>query len=332
MHIHNLEKWQHSHDFSVNQEQAEKNTKIVMLLTAVTMVAEIVAGTIFGSMALLADGWHMATHVTAFGIAVFAYQYARSHATDPKYTFGTGKVSVLGGFASAVALAVVSLIMVLESGFRLFQPQGIQFNEAISVAIIGLVVNLVSAWLLQDHHDHHEHHHDHDHHEHHHDHDRHEHHHEHHDHNLRAAYLHVLADALTSVFAIVALFAGKFLGWVWMDAVMGLIGGGVIAKWSYNLVCDTGLILLDGSIDKHIKLDIVTAIEENADRRVTDLHIWHIGQNHLAVTISLVTDDPQTPEYYKSLLAHIPSLSHVIVEVNHCHDEANVAENLRCEV
>ncbi|OCQ94655.1 cation transporter [Oscillatoriales cyanobacterium USR001] len=320
MHIHNLERWQHSHDFSVNQEEAEKNTKIVMLLTAITMVAEIVAGTIFGSMALLADGWHMATHLAAFGITVFAYQYARSHAADPKYTFGTGKVSVLGGFASAVALAVVALIMALESAVRLFQPQGIRFNEAIGVAIIGLVVNLASAWLLQDHHTHH---HEHD------DRDR---HHEHDDHNLRAAYLHVLADALTSVLAIFALFAGKFLGLVWMDAVMGLVGAGVIGKWSYNLVRDTGLILLDGAIDKRIKLDIVNAIEENADNRVTDLHIWSISQNHLAATISLVTHHPQTPEYYKNLLSHIPSLSHVLVEVNHCQDEPDVAENLRCEV
>ena len=343
MHIHNLEQWQHSHDFSVNQDRAEKNTKIVMLLTAVTMVAEIVAGTLFGSMALLADGWHMATHVAAFGITVFAYQYARSHATDPKYTFGTGKVSVLGGFASAIALAVIALIMALESGARLFQPQAIQFNEAIGVAIIGLTVNLVSAWLLQDHHDHHhqDHHQDH-HHDHHHDH--HDHHHDHHDHphdrddhdrqdhNLRAAYLHVLADALTSVFAIVALFSGKLFGWVWMDAVMGLVGAGVIAKWSYGLIRDTGLILVDGAIDKRVKLDIVTAIEEDADNRVTDLHIWHIGQNHLAATISLVTHYPQTPEFYKNLLSHIPSLSHVLVEVNHCHDDPNLAEHLRCEV
>ncbi|CBN55231.1 MULTISPECIES: CDF family Co(II)/Ni(II) efflux transporter DmeF [Kamptonema] len=335
MHIHNLEQWQHSHDFSVNQDRAEKNTKIVMLLTAVTMVAEIVAGTIFGSMALLADGWHMATHVAAFGIAVFAYQYARSHATDPKYTFGTGKVSVLGGFASAIALAVIALIMALESGARLFQPQAIQFNEAIGVAIIGLTVNLASAWLLQDHHDHHDHHHDRHHQDHHqdHHHDRHDlDERDHRDHNLRAAYLHVLADALTSVFAIVALFSGKLLGWVWMDAVMGLVGAGVIAKWSYGLIRDTGLILVDGAIDKRVKLDIVTAIEEDADNRVTDLHIWHIGQNHLAATISLVTHHPQTPEFYKNLLSHIPSLSHVLVEVNHCHDDLNVAEHLHCEV
>lgn len=305
MHIHTLEQWQHSHDFLVDRDRAEKNTKIVMLFTAVTMVAEIVAGTIFGSMALLADGWHMATHVAAFGITVFAYQYARTHASDPKYTFGTGKVSVLGGFASAVGLAVIAFIMALESVARLFQPQTILFDEAIGIAIVGLAVNLASAWMLQDHH-HSHHNHDHDH---------------RHDHNLRAAYLHVLADALTSVFAIVALLAGKFLGWVWMDAAMGLVGAGAIAKWSYGLVRDTGLILLDGSIDKRIKLDIISAIEKDADNRIADLHIWYVSQNHLAATISLVTHYPQTPEYYKNLLSHIPSLAHVLVEVNHCHGE-----------
>lgn len=304
MHNDTLEQWEHSHNFSTSQDDAEKNTKIVMLLTAITMVVEIIAGTIYGSMALLADGWHMATHVAAFGIVVFAYQYARNHANNPKYTFGTGKVSVLGGFASAIVLAVIALIMVLESVTRFFQPQTIQFNEAIGVAVIGLLVNLISALLLQDHHEHH--------------HDEHEH---HHDHNLRAAYLHVVADALTSILAIIALFAGKFLGWVWMDAVMGLVGAVVIGKWSYGLIADTGLILLDGAIDKGVKLDIVAAIEENADNRINDLHVWYVAQNHVAATISLVTHYPQSPEYYKNLLKHIPSLSHVIVEVNRCENE-----------
>lgn len=308
MHIHTLEEWQHSHNFDVEPGNAEKNTQLVMLLTAVTMVAEILAGTLFGSMALLADGWHMATHVAAFGITVFAYQYARHHANNPQYTFGTGRVSVLGGFASAVALAVIALVMGLESLGRFFQPQIIHFDEAIGVSAIGLIVNLISAFLLQDHHHHHDHH-DLD------------HHHDHHDHNLRAAYLHVLADALTSVFAIVALLAGKFLGWVWMDAAMGLVGTMVIAKWSYGLVCDTGSILLDGAVTKQTKLAIVTAIEEDADNRVADLHIWYVSQHHLAATISLITHYPQTPEYYKNLLNSIPKLAHVLVEVNHCHGE-----------
>lgn len=314
MHFHTLEQWQHSHDFSVDRHQAEKNTKIVLLLTAVTMVAEIVAGTAFGSMALLADGWHMATHVAAFGIAVFAYRYARSHANNPKYTFGTGKVNVLGGFTSAVALAVIAFFMAIESSARLFQPQTIHFNEAIYVAIIGLAINLASAVLLRD-----GHHHSHD--------LSHDRSHSHHDSNLRAAYIHVLADALTSVLAIIALFSGKFLGWIWLDAIMGLVGALVIAKWSYGLIGETGLVLLDGSVDKRVKLAIVEAIERDADNRITDLHVWNLSQNHLAATIALVTHYPQQPEYYKNLLSHISSLSHVIVEVNHCQGEACVDSN-----
>ncbi|HIK31477.1 MAG TPA: CDF family Co(II)/Ni(II) efflux transporter DmeF [Oscillatoriales cyanobacterium M59_W2019_021] len=305
MHFHTLEEWQHAHNFQVGGDRAEKNTKLVMVLTAVTMVAEIVAGTIWGSMALLADGWHMATHVAAFGIAVFAYQYARNHANDPQYTFGTGKASILGGFASAVALAVVALMMGMESVGRFFDPQTIQFDEAIGISAIGLVVNLVSAVLLQENHPH----------------AAQDPHHHHHDRNLRAAYIHVLADALTSVLAIVALLSGKFLGWVWMDAAMGLVGTIVIAKWSYGLVGDTGSILLDGGIEKSTQLAIVTAIEDDADNRIVDLHIWHVSQHHLAATISLVTHDPQPPQYYKSLLASIPHLAHVLVEVNLCHGE-----------
>ncbi|MEY2978430.1 MAG: hypothetical protein RLZZ435_2569 [Cyanobacteriota bacterium] len=305
-----LEQWQHSHNFLVDQHQAEKKTQIVMFLTAVTMLAEIAAGLTFGSMALLADGWHMATHVAAFGITVFAYRYARNHALDPRYTFGTGKVSVLGGFASAVALAVVAFIMAFESLGRLFQPHGIQFNQAIGIAVLGLVVNLVSAWLLQgeaDHHHHHSHHHDS------HSPDAHR------DHNLQAAYVHVLADALTSVLAIVALFAGKFLGWIWLDAVMGLVGAGVITKWGYDLIQETGAILLDGGIDKQIKLDILNAIEADTDNRVVDLHVWHLSPHHLSATVSLVTPVPQAPEYYKQQLSQIPALTHVIVEVTACH-------------
>jgi cation diffusion facilitator family transporter len=306
MHIHNLEEWQHSHNFLVDRHQAERKTQMVIALTAITMIAEIVAGTIFGSMALLADGWHMATHIAAFGITLFAYQYARRYVNDPKYTFGTGKVSTLGGFASAVALAVVACVMVVESIGRLLQPEAIQFNEAIIVAVIGLVVNLVSALLLEDHHDH--------------DHDD----HHHHDNNLRAAYFHVLADALTSILAIFALFAGKFLGWIWMDAAMGMIGAIVIVKWSYNLLRETSALLLDGAIDKQTKLDIINRIEKDADNRVVDLHVWHLSEEHLAATISLVTHYPQEPEYYKTLLDPISSLSHVLVEVHPCEGKSCV--------
>ncbi|MGB5633118.1 MAG: cation diffusion facilitator family transporter [Waterburya sp.] len=273
-----------------------------MWLTAVTMVVEIVAGSFFGSMSLLADGWHMATHVAAFGIAVFAYRYARRHVNNSKYTFGTGKVTVLGGYTSAIALAVTALTIAVESVTRFFQPEVIQFNEAIAVAVLGLVVNLASAWLLQDHHHDHSHHH-------------------HKDSNLRAAYIHVITDALTSILAIIALFAGKYFGWIWLDAVMGLVGAGVISKWSYGLVKDTGTILLDGAIDKQTKLNIMTAIEADADNQIVDLHIWYIGENCLAATISLITHFPQSPEHYKSLLRGISSLTHVLVEVNQCQGE-----------
>ncbi|MGK7947022.1 MAG: CDF family Co(II)/Ni(II) efflux transporter DmeF [Microcystaceae cyanobacterium] len=311
MHKDILEDWQHYHHFLPNQEEAEKNTQIVMILTAVTMVGEIIAGVIFGSIALLADGWHMATHVAAFGITLFAYQYARKNISNPQYSFGTGKVSILGGFASAIALAVIAIVMALESGMRLLETRSIQFNEAIIVAIIGLSVNLISAWLLKDHH--HDHHHDHDHH--------------HSDHNLKAAYFHVLADALTSILAIVALCGGKFFGWIWLDAAMGIVGAGVIGKWSYNLIQETGILLLDGGVDKEIKLAIVSAIEEDSDNRVADLHLWHLSQDHIAVTISIVTHYPQPPEYYKTLLTHIPSIAHLLVEVNMCKGEPCLSTN-----
>ncbi len=308
MHKDTLEQWQHSHDFSVNRDRAEKNTTTVMWLTAVTMVLEIIAGSFFGSMALLADGWHMATHVAAFGIAVFAYRYARRHANNPRYTFGTGKVTILGGYTSAVVLGVTALIIAIESITRFFQPVLIQFNQAIAVAVLGLLVNLASAWLLQDHHHHDRVHHDH---------------HDHHDQdrNLKAAYIHVVTDALTSILAIIALIAGKYLGWIWLDAAMGLVGAGVIFKWADNLVRDTGAILLDGAINKQTRLDIISVIEADADNRVADLHLWYIGENRLAATISLITHFPRSPEHYKSLLQGIPSLTHVLVEVNQCQGE-----------
>jgi len=206
MHVHTLENWQHSHDFSVKNEKGEQRTQYVLILTAITMVVEIIAGSIYGSMALLADGWHMGTHVAAFMIALFAYRYARKHANNPAYAFGTGKVNVLGGFASAIALAVVALVMLIESLQRIVDPQTIHFNEAIFVASIGLFINVLSAFLLKDDHTH-SHHHDHE-------------HHHHHDHNLRAAYLHVLADAMTSLLAIVALLSGKYLGRNWLDPLL----------------------------------------------------------------------------------------------------------------
>jgi len=305
MHVHTLENWQHSHNFSVKNEKGERRTQYVLVLTAITMVAEIIAGSMFGSMALLADGWHMGTHVAAFSITIYAYRYASKHASNPAYAFGTGKVGVLGGFASAVALAVVALVMLVESLHRIINPQIIQFDAAIAVAVIGLSINIVSAFLLKDNHDHeHEHHH-----------------HHHHDHNLKAAYMHVLADALTSLLAIVALLAGKYFGWNWLDPIMGIVGAVIITRWSYGLLKQTSPILLDGSIDQKYQSAIKMCIENDSDNRIADIHIWRISASHYAAIISLVTHFPKPAEHYKELLADFHKLSHVTVEVHECQSE-----------
>ncbi len=283
----------------------------VLLLTAVTMLVEIAAGLAFGSMALLADGWHMGTHVAAFAITIFAYRYAKRHAHSSRFSFGTGKVSVLGGFASAVALVVVALVMALESVHRLFVPQTIRFNEAIGVAVLGLVVNLLSALILQSHHDH----------------DHAEGHRHHHDHNLRAAYLHVLADAFTSVLAIGALTAGKFFGWHWLDPVMGIVGAAVITRWAQGLLKETSSILLDGSIEAETRQKIVQALESDNDNRVTDLHIWKVGPEDYAGMISIVTHYPQATEHYKRLVADKANLVHVTIEVIHCQTDPCIPVN-----
>lgn len=312
MHVHNLSSWQHSHHFQSGLEaSAERRTKIVVALTIVMMVAEIAAGTIFNSMALLADGWHMSTHAGALGIAAFAYTFAPSHADDQRFTFGTGKVGTLGGFTSAIILCMVALLMVWESANRLMTVQAIAFDEALMVAVIGLVVNVVSAGILGGHglgddHDHCGHHHDHDHHR------------DHHDHNLQAAYIHVLADVLTSVLAIAALLLGKYLGWWWMDPMMGLVGAAVIGKWAWGLMRKTGSVLLDHSDDRELPEEVRAAIEGDADNRLSDLHLWQIGPGHWGAIVSLVTHTPREPGHYKTLLAEVHELSHVTVEVHPC--------------
>lgn len=311
MHIESLDQWKHDHDFNIDTSQGEKRTRLVVLLTACMMVIEITAGYLFGSMALLADGWHMGTRVAALAISLFAYRYARQHADNPAYSFGTGKVSALGGFSSAVALALVAVLMGLESLHRLLFPQTIQFNQAILVAVIGLLVNLLSAWLLHGGaaHSHHHHHHDaarDDH---------------HHDHNLRAAYLHVIADALTSVLAIIALFTGKYFDWLWMDACMGLVGAALITRWGYGLLKETSRVLLDSAPDANTLAQIGQAIESDADNRITDLHVWRLGPRSYGVIISLVTHQPRDPEHYKALLKDFGELRHITIEVNHCEHE-----------
>ena len=306
MHEHTLENWQHSHDFSVKNEKGEQRTLYVLILTAITMVVEIIAGSVYGSMALLADGWHMGTHVAAFFIAIFAYRYARKHADNPAYSFGTGKVNVLGGFASAIALAVVALVMLIESLQRIIDPHEIHFNEAILVASIGLFVNVVSAFLLKDGHSHaHHHHHEHE-----------------HDHNLRAAYLHVLADAMTSLLAIVALVSGKYLGWNWLDPIMGIVGAIIITRWSYGLLKQSSPILLDASIEEEYQQAIKETIEKASDNRISDIHVWKVSANHYAAIIALVTHCPEPTEHYKNLLSKFHKLSHITIEVNECKDEA----------
>ncbi|MYM63953.1 CDF family Co(II)/Ni(II) efflux transporter DmeF [Pseudomaricurvus sp. HS19] len=320
MHQHTLEQQRHHHNFSTSNSSGEQRTRYVLWLTLVTMVIEIVAGSVYGSMALLADGWHMGTHVAAFMITLFAYSYARKHANNPAYSFGTGKVNVLGGFASAVALAIVALMMLLESTQRLIEPHTIRFNEAIAVAVIGLLVNLVSAWLLKDHHHHDHHGHSHHHHDHDHDHDHHhEHDHEHHkDHNLHAAYMHVLADALTSLLAIVALVAGKTLGWSWLDPLMGIVGAVIITRWAWGLMKQTSPILLDASVDTALSDAIRATIESDADNRVSDLHVWRVSGSHHAAIIALVTHQPKPVEHYRELLMKHHQLAHVTIEVQQC--------------
>lgn len=320
IHARELDRLSHDHRYHLDaQGRGERMTHRVIVLTAVTMVVEIVVGLTSHSMALLADGWHMGTHAAALGITAFAYAYARRHRDDPRYTFGTGKVGVLGGFSSAVVLALVALLVAAESAQRLYAPLEIHFDEAILVAVVGLVINIASAFLLKDHHygpedlGGHEHRHD--------DHAR---GHHHHDHNLRGAYLHVIADATTSVLAIVALLAGKTVGWVWLDPAMGIVGAALISRWSYGLLRDTGRILLDGAVAREQVASIRQAIEADADNRVADLHVWRVGPYHLAAIVSVVTHTPRSPHHYKRLLRDHEGLTHVTVEVNQCADE-------RCE-
>ncbi|OEF94549.1 CDF family Co(II)/Ni(II) efflux transporter DmeF [Vibrio splendidus] len=308
----------HQHNFSSHNSQGEKRTFYVLLLTVVTMVVEIVAGSIYGSMALLADGWHMGTHAAAFGITLFAYRYAKKHAESERFSFGTGKVSVLGGYTSAIALGIVALLMLVESVHRLFNPQAIQFNEAIIVACIGLTVNVVSMFLLGYHH--HDHGHDHSHsehkgHSHNHQHDRHqEHKGHHHDHNLRAAYMHVLADTLTSLLAIVALLFGKFYGWNWLDAAMGTVGAFVIAKWTMNLMKQTSPILLDENIDQDYRDSVTETLTPYAS--VTDFHMWKVSGHHYSAAITLESNSDKTVSEYKQMLAKFDKINHLTLEVH----------------
>jgi cation diffusion facilitator family transporter len=305
MHSHSLDQWTHDHDFLGEQHSRnERRTWIVVALTAAMMIGEIVAGSVFGSMALLADGWHMATHAAALGIAGLAYLFARQHTRNSRFAFGTGKFGDLAAFSSAIILAIIAVQIAYESAVRLVSPVPIAYGEAIFVAALGLCVNLISAWLLRD--DHHDHHHGHDH--------SHAH---HHDNNLRAAYIHVVADAATSILAILALVVAMYSQWVWADPAVGIVGSLVIASWAYGLIRASGAVLLDVSADQKLETVIRDRLEMEGDK-VTDLHLWQVGPGHRAAVISLVSDHPLPPATYKERLLGLRGLSHVTVEVEAC--------------
>jgi cation diffusion facilitator family transporter len=315
MHSHSIAPWTHGHAFlGERHDQHARRTWSVVALTAAMMVAEITGGTLFGSIALVADGWHMATHVAALAIAGLAYLFARRHAADTRFSLGTGKFGELAAFGSAIILGMIALGIGYESILRLLHPVTIHFQEAIPIATLGLCVNLLSAWLLHEGHGHeHGHYHDdaHD--------AEHAHHHHAHDHdtNLRAAYVHVLADAMTSVLAIIGLSAAWLFGWAFMDPLVGLVGTVVIASWAFGLLRTAGGVLLDTVPDGDLTRNIRQRMEIGGDR-LTDLHVWQLGPGHSAVIASVVSDAPQAPEVYKQRLDGLAGLSHVTVEVNAC--------------
>ncbi|AOY60369.1 CDF family Co(II)/Ni(II) efflux transporter DmeF [Desulfococcus multivorans] len=303
----------HEHNFDGAHQENEKKTLSVIILTGITMLAEIIAGVVTGSMALLADGWHMGTHAFALGITYFAYVMARRFSDSSKFAFGTGKFGILSAYTSALFLGGTALYMIVESLSRFVHPVNIAFDEAILVAIIGFAVNLLSIRILHGKGgEHHGHDHEHDH--------RHDHSHHTHDHNLRAAYLHVIADALTSVLAIAALISGKFFGWSFLDPVMGIVGGLLIARWAWGLLRSSALILLDAHRDKDIHSAIVDAIESDGDSIVADLHVWPLNADDLAAAITVVSKARRCPSEYGSRLSHLSRLKHTTVET-HVHTD-----------
>jgi len=307
-----VENWHHSHVFNEGNPLAERNTRWAVALTALMMVAEIGGGWLYNSMALLADGWHMSSHALALGFSVLAYGAARRFAHDKRFAFGTWKIEVLGGYTSAVFLVGVAGLMLYQSAERLISPSPIHYDQAIAIAIVGLLVNLACAWLLKDGHDHHHGHEDrhghgghggHDHH--------------HHDLNLRSAYLHVVADAATSVLAIVALFGGKFWGANWLDPAMGIVGAGLVAAWAYGLLRDTGRVLLDAEMDAPVVAEIHEVIEASPVKaEITDLHVWRVGKGKYACILSLAVIDAVEPDYFRRQLSIHEELAHVTVELN----------------
>lgn len=312
MHTQDLSPWTHDHRFDVGSHAAERGTRAVMWITAAMMVVEIAAGWWFNSMALLADGWHMSSHALAIGLSAFAYGAARRYADDPRFAFGTWKIEVLGGFASAILLLVVAALMVTGSVERILAPQPIAYLEAMAIAVLGLAVNLVCAKILgdaqgQDHH---------------HDGHSHGHHGHHHDLNLKSAYLHVIADAATSVLAIVALGGGWLFGWSWLDPVMGIVGATLVALWAKGLLVETGRVLLDREMDHPVVAEIREAVETGPDAGetcVADLHVWRVGRSAYACALTLVTHDPAlTADRVREQLRVHEEIAHATIEIHRC--------------
>jgi len=323
-HSHDLQRWQHAHDFGSDKARdAERRTWWVVAITIVMMVGEIAAGYYWHSMALLADGWHMGTHAVAIGVAGVSYWLARRWARDARFSLGPWKVEVLGAYTSAVLLAVVAVSIGFESIERLWSPAVISYDESLAVAVLGLAINLLCAWLLhggQGHaHDGHDHDHDHDHdHAHAHGHDDHGKAHGHHDLNLRAAYVHVLADAATSVLAIGALLAGKLLGWTVLDPLVGLLGALLIASWSRSLIANSATILLDREMDHPLASLVRERLQADGDAKVADLHLSRVGGDRFAVHATLVADAPLSADEYRARLADLERIAHASIEVNRC--------------
>ena len=299
----------HSHQFDEGNPLAQKKILIATILTGVMMVFEIFGGWFFNSMALLADGWHMSSHMLALGLAYFAYKMARKYARDQRFCFGTWKIEILAGYSSAILLMVVAVFMGVQSIERLFNPVNIHYNEAISIAIVGLIVNFICAWLLRENgHHHHDHHHSHDDHDHDHDHDL----------NQKAAFLHVVADAVTSVLAIIALFAGKYFGWDFLDAVLGIVGAVLVAQWSWGLIRETGKTLLDAEMEHPVVKEIQEVVEELDNQiTITDLHVWKVGRSKFSCILSLNTvNDSLTAEVVRKALSIHEEIVHISVEIN----------------
>jgi cation diffusion facilitator family transporter len=310
MHTQDLSSWTHSHVFDAGSHAAERGTRLVMWITAAMMVVEIWAGWWFNSMALLADGWHMSSHAFAIGLSTFAYVAARRYARDSRFAFGTWKIEILAGYTSALFLLGVAAMMAFASVERIVSPQAIHFPEAIAVAVVGLVVNIACALILgraDAHPDHAGEHHGH---------------HHHHDLNLRSAYLHVIADAATSVLAIVALGGGMSFGWNWLDPVMGIVGAVLVARWAWGLLRDTSRVLLDREMDNPVTAeiqDVIAALDPTQATRIADLHLWRVGKARFACILSLVTHDPNmTPNRVKAHLHEHEELAHVTVEIHQC--------------